>query len=417
MLFDYLVFAAVVGIWIMISINAVLLIAGYLYYLETERTEIKLLEDEDCPVVSILIPAHNEEKVIGRTLVSMLSLDYPHDKLEIIVINDNSSDGSALILNAIKEKYSGRNIKIINTTKENGGRGKSNALNIGFKESTGEYIAIYDADNTPEKNALRYLVTTITGDDKLGAVTGKFRTRNKNVNLLTRFINIETLSFQWMSTGGRWKLFKLCMIPGTNFVLRRRIIEEIGGWDCKALAEDTEISFRIYMMGYIIKFLPQAVTWEQEPQTLAVWFKQRSRWVKGNIYVMVKFSKLLFNPRARRIWFDLLYNIFMYVVLLINLTISDVALLLGLFGILEVDIAGFNNIVWVMAISLFILSIFLTLTTERGEFHFSNLLLIMLMYFTYCKAWLFVAIFGLFMYIKDMVQKKETKWYKTERFD
>lgn len=416
-LFDYLVFAAVIGIWVMISINAVLLIAGYFYYLETEKTEIKLLEDDECPTVSILIPAHNEAKVIGRTVLSMLALNYPHDKLEIIVINDNSSDKSSEILSDIQEKYKDRKLKVINTTKENGGKGKSNALNIGFKESTGDFIAIYDADNTPENNALRLLATTIVGDDKLGAVTGKFRTRNKNVNLLTRFINIETLSFQWMSTGGRWKLFKLCMIPGTNFIVRRSIIEKIGGWDDKALAEDTEISFRIYMMGYIIKFLPQAVTWEQEPQTLAVWFKQRSRWVKGNIYVMVKFSKLLFDPNARRIWFDLLYNILMYVILLINLTISDIALLLGLFGILEIDVGGFNNIVWVMAIALFILSIFLTLTTERGEFNFSNLLLILLMYFTYCKAWLFVAIFGFFMYIKDVVLKRETKWYKTERFD
>lgn len=416
-MFESLVFIAVIGIWIMIAINAVLLIAGYLYYLETERQEIVLLEDAVCPLVSILIPAHNEEKVIGRTVLSMLALNYPHDKLEIIIINDNSSDGSAEILAGIQEKYQSRNIKVINTTKENGGKGKSNALNIGFKESTGDYIAIYDADNTPEKDALRYLVTTIVQDDKLGAVTGKFRTRNKNVNLLTRFINIETLSFQWMSTGGRWKIFKLCMIPGTNFVVRSSILKKIGGWDSRALAEDTEISFRIYMMGYVIKFLPQAVTWEQEPQTLPVWFKQRSRWVKGNIYVMVKYSKLLFDPKARRIWFDLLYNILMYVVLLINLTISDVVLFLGLFGVLEVDITGFNNIVWIMAISLFILSIFLTLTTEKGEFHFSNLLLILIMYFTYCKAWLFVAIFGLFMYIKDMVLKRETKWYKTERFD
>lgn len=416
-MFDYIVLIAVVGIWIMITINAVLLIAGYFYYLETERTQITLLTDEECPTVTILIPAHNEAKVIGKTLLSMLALNYPHHKLQIIVINDNSTDDSAQILQEITEKHCNRRITVINTTAETGGKGKSNALNIGFKQSVGDYIAIYDADNTPEKNALLHLVTAIVRDTTLGAVTGKFRTRNKNVNLLTRFINIETLSFQWMSTGGRWKLFKLCMIPGTNFVVRRSILEEIGGWDVKALAEDTEISFRIYMMGYFIKFLPQAVTWEQEPQTLAVWFKQRSRWVKGNIYVMVKYSKLLFVPQARRIWFDLLYNILLYVVLLVNLTISDLTLFLGLFGILEVQLTGFNNIVWVMAISLFALSIFLTLTTEKGEFHFSNLLLIVLMYFTYCKAWLFVAIFGLCMYIKDAVLKRETTWYKTERFD
>lgn len=412
-----MVMLSVIGIWIMIVINAVLLIAGYVYYLETEKEEIVFLDEKECPKVTIMIPAHNEEKVIGKTVLSMLALNYPPEKLQIIVINDNSSDKSSQILSEIQEKYSSRNLIVINTDKTTGGKGKSNALNIGFEQSTGDVIAVYDADNTPEKNALIHLVTALMGDDKLGAVIGKFRTRNKNVNLLTRFINIETLSFQWMSQGGRWKLFKLSMIPGTNFVVRRSIIEKIGGWDAKALAEDTEISFRIYMMGYVIKFLPQAVTWEQEPQTLTVWFKQRSRWVKGNLYVMTKFTKLLFDPKARRIYFDLVYYILTYIVALINLTVSDIAVLLGIFGIWEVDLVGFNNIVWFMAIALFILSIFVALTTEKGEFNFSNLLLIVLMYFTYCKAWLVVAIYGLVLYIRDVVLKREVKWYKTERFD
>lgn len=142
-------------------------------------------------------------------------------------------------------------------------------------------IAIYDADNTPEKNALRFLVAEIVKDQTLGSVIGKFRTRNRDASLLTRFINIETLSFQWMAQAGRWKLFKLCTIPGTNFIIRRHILERIGGWDIHAIAEDTEISFRIYMMGYRIKFQPKSVTWEQEPQTVKVWFKQRTRWAKG----------------------------------------------------------------------------------------------------------------------------------------
>ncbi|KHF20800.1 glycosyl transferase family 2, partial [Vibrio parahaemolyticus] len=84
----------------------------------------------------------------------------------------------------------------------------SNALNIGFAESRGELVAIYDADNTPERQALRILVGEITNDAKLGAVIGKFRTRNRNASWLTRFINIETLSFQWMAQAGRWALFK-----------------------------------------------------------------------------------------------------------------------------------------------------------------------------------------------------------------
>ncbi|WP_313563130.1 glycosyltransferase family 2 protein, partial [Ruminiclostridium cellobioparum] len=99
---------------------------------------------------------------------------------------------------------------------------------------------IYDADNTPEPNALTLLVENLMSDDKLGAVIGKFRTRNRNASLMTRFVNIETLAYQCMNQAGRWFFFKLCTIPGTNFVIRRSIIERIGGWDTKALSEDTE---------------------------------------------------------------------------------------------------------------------------------------------------------------------------------
>jgi len=80
-------------------------------------------------------------------------------------------------------------LKVINTDETTGGKGKSNALNIGFQSSIGEYIVIYDADNTPDKKALRYLVYAIQKDPGLGAVIGKFRTRNRNVNMLTRFVN------------------------------------------------------------------------------------------------------------------------------------------------------------------------------------------------------------------------------------
>ncbi len=84
-----------------------------------------------------------------------------------------------------------------------------------------------------------------------------------------------------MCQAGRWNLLNLCTIPGTNFIVKRDIIQELNGWDPKAIAEDTEISFRIYELGYKIKFVPYSVTWEQEPENLKVWFKQRTRWAKG----------------------------------------------------------------------------------------------------------------------------------------
>ncbi|WP_151733544.1 glycosyltransferase [Paenibacillus tengchongensis] len=412
---DVLMVIAVICIWSLLLVNVALIIAGYLYYIQTEAEGPPEIKGE-YPFVTVMVPAHNEGKVIGRTVESLLALDYPHDRYEIIVINDNSSDNSAGLLSAIQQKYPERSLTVINTDADTGGKGKSNALNIGFTRSKGELIAIYDADNTPERPALRVLVAEITGDPRLGAVIGKFRTRNRDASLMTRFINIETLSFQWMAQAGRWKLFKLCTIPGTNYIMRRSIVEQVGGWDVKALAEDTEISFRIYRMGYRIKFQPKAVTWEQEPQTVKVWFRQRTRWAKGNVYVIVKNLPLLLDRKAAKIRFDILYYLSIYFLLLISLLTSDALLVLHAMGYVHTTIAGLSSFLWLLAILLFVVGIFITLTTEKGEMSLSNLGIIMLMYVSYCQLWMVVAANGMLNYIKDTIFKREAKWYKTERF-
>ncbi|WP_423253300.1 glycosyltransferase [Melissococcus plutonius] len=415
---DIVMLITIIIIWSLLIINILLVIAGYIYFLKTDKLLPPELEDEKAPFVSIMVPAHNEGIVIVRTVEALLNFNYPKDHYEIIVINDNSTDNSKELLAEIQATTSEQLLKVINTDNVTGGKGKSNALNIGFKEARGEFIAIYDADNTPEPNALRYLVGELVNDQEYGAAIGKFRTRNRHVNLLTRFVNIETLSFQWMAQAGRFQLFKLCTIPGTNFIVRRTILEEIGGWDEKALAEDTEISFRIYMMGYKIKFQPKAVTWEQEPQTLPVWFKQRTRWVKGNIYVIVKNAKLLFNPQARRIWFDIFYFLSVYFLLMTSLVLSDIMLILSVSGYLHTTLEGFSNSLWLLAVILFIFSTYVSITTEKGELNLHNLLTIALMYISYSQMWLVTAAYGMVMYIREAIFHKKTpnKWYKTERF-
>lgn len=411
---DVLGLIALICIWALLLVNQVLVVAGYFYYVKVTKEPKKTLESY--PTVSILVPAHNEAKVIVKTVESLLLLNYPVARYQIIVINDNSSDNSNELLEEVKRNNPHRPLTIINTDAKTGGKGKSNALNIGYKQAKGEYLVVYDADNTPDRNALRYLVAEIEADDKLAAVIGKFRTRNKSVNLLTRFINIETLSFQWMAQAGRWQLFNLCTIPGTNFIIRRKIMDEIGGWDINAVAEDTELSFRIYSMGYKIKFMPLAVTWEQEPQTLRVWFKQRTRWVKGNIYVLIKHFPSLFTLKRQRMKFDMLYFLSIYFILLGALIISDTLFFLNALGLVHVSLASLSILLWMMAIFLFTITVFTTLTTEKGEMNISNLLITLLMYFTYCKLWMVVAAYGLVQYLIDIIFKRGFKWYKTERF-
>lgn len=414
---DTLFLFAMLSIWILLIVNIVLLYFGYKYSIDVEKRRFeKLRELKEYPFVSIMIPAHNEEVVIERTLYSMINLNYPKDKYEIIIINDNSKDNTGKVIENIKLEYSNINIKHVEVIGERGGKGKSNALNIGYEQAIGEYIVIYDADNTPNGMALRYLVNEITSNPNYGAVIGKFRTRNKEKNMLTKFINIETLSFQWMAQAGRWKLFKLCTIPGTNFILRRSIIDEIGGWDTSAIAEDTEISFRIYEMGYKIAFMPLAETFEQEPETVKVWLKQRSRWVNGNIYVLVKNLKKLHKIKNAGVYFDLFYFFSVYFLFLSSILISDAIFLLGIFTDLKIEASGNYALVWVLSYMVFLLQVSITLSFEKGEIRKENIFLVSIMYFTYCQLWIVVSMKGFWNFIKDTVLKRKSQWYKTERF-
>ncbi|KRM97181.1 n-acetylglucosaminyltransferase [Loigolactobacillus rennini DSM 20253] len=200
---DLALFISIIAIWLILVVNVILVIAGYIGYLQqVDRLPRPL--PKKVPFVSIMVPAHNEGVVIVKTVEALLRFDYPHDHYEIIVINDNSDDNSAELLAQLQAKHPNRHLKVVNTDKTNGGKGKSNALNIGLTHAKGDIISIYDADNTPEKPALRVLVGELMADPQLGAVIGKFRTRNKNATLLTRFINIETLPFSgWHKLGGK----------------------------------------------------------------------------------------------------------------------------------------------------------------------------------------------------------------------
>ena len=411
---DYLTLFAMIAIWTLMGINVFLSVGGFIYYYRMAKTDPHI-PLEEYPFVTVMVPAHNESAVIQRTVRALLNFDYPKDRYEIIVINDNSSDDTAEKLKRVQAENPDRMLIVVNTDNKVGGKGKSNALNVGFSVAKGTVFAIYDADNTPEPQALRLLVENLMADDSLGAVIGKFRTRNRNASLMTRFVNIETLAHQCMNQAGRWFYFRLCTIPGTNFVIHRHIIEEIGGWDPDALSEDTEISFRIYRMGYKIRMLPQAVTWEQEPFKLNIWFKQRTRWAMGNLYVLKNNFKYIFDPKGGLMRLDVLYYTLVYILMMTALVCSDSIFVLGILGYAHVSLGGLSTLVWVLACTLFECNVMLTLALEKNEFSLQSAFLVLLMLFSYAKLWVVVVLKALWMSIKRAATKSEFTWYKTER--
>jgi cellulose synthase/poly-beta-1,6-N-acetylglucosamine synthase-like glycosyltransferase len=294
-----------------------------------------------------------------------------------------------------------------------GGRGKSRALNLAMAAVKSDVIAIYDADNTPDAHALRYLVAQLLENKELGAALGKFRTVNKNVNLLTRFINIETLSFQSMLQAGRWQMHNIATLPGTNFVIWTWLIRQLNGWDEQALTEDSELSIRIYQEGYKIKFVPYAITYEQEPQTWGVWVRQRTRWVRGNNYVLGKFLKHIREFRSKRLMFDVLYTLSLYYVFFVAIVISDLLFIVSAANLVAISLPGPYTFVWIMAFFLFLGETMLAISYD-GEDRMKHIPVLVLMYFTYCQVWIYIVIKALWI---EYIKKEKRTWDKTVRFD
>lgn len=402
----------VILIWFWIAYQFILTIFGYINYVKSIREQRTVdAASPDLPTCTILIPAHNEEKVIAATIESLVQLEYPVDRLRIIVVNDGSTDGTKKIIQRYAERDS--RVELYDIPSGQGGRGKSRALNLGFQRVKSEIVAIYDADNTPAKDSLRYLAAQLALHHELGAVIGKFRTINKRATLLTRFINIETLSFQSMLQAGRWQMHNIATLPGTNYVIRTSLVQQLGGWDEEALTEDSELSIRVYEAGYKIKFIPYALTYEQEPQEWKVWLRQRMRWVRGNNYVITKFWREIPKFQSKRIAFDLLYTLSLYYVFFFAVIISDFLFFISGLQLVSITLPGPYSFVWIMAFFLFIAEILLAISYDDEDTG-KNLGLILLMYFTYCQLWIYIVLRAAY---QDYIKKEKRVWTKTIRFD
>jgi cellulose synthase/poly-beta-1,6-N-acetylglucosamine synthase-like glycosyltransferase len=409
---SFLFVVAVILIWFMIAYQFVLTMFGYFNFVKSLRARkaIDALTLE-YPTCTILIPAHNEEKVIDETITAMRALTYPADRLTIMVINDGSKDATKEII--LRHAALDARVRLFDVPAGEGGKGKSRALNLGIKKVDSDVIAIYDADNTPDTESLRYLVAQLLTNKELGAALGKFRTVNKDVNLLTRFINIETLSFQSMLQAGRWQMHNIATLPGTNFVMWTWLIRQLDGWDEEALTEDSELSIRIYQEGYKIKFVPYAITYEQEPEEWKVWVKQRTRWVRGNNYVLGKFLKHIPNFRSKRLMFDVLYTLLLYYVFFVAIVISDSLFVVSALSLVTISLPGPYTFVWIMAFFLFLFETVLAISYD-GEDRWKQFPILVLMYFTYCQLWIYIVVRALWI---EYVKREKRTWDKTVRFD
>ncbi len=252
------------------------------------------LTPEELPKYSLIVPTKNEESVIRRCLDGILNIDYPKDKLQVIIVDGNSSDTTCKICNEYQQKYPALFKLICEQTTS----GKPAALNLALTYTTGDIVAVFDADSLPEKDVLTK-VTSYFNDKKLMAIQGMTTSINEKSNVLTRVISTEEKAWFQMLMSGREKLHLFVPLNGTCQFIRRNILEEMGGWDENSLTEDVELALRLVEKNHLIKYAPDVCSGQETPTALRSLVKQRVRWYRGYMETALKYGRLLNNINKR----------------------------------------------------------------------------------------------------------------------
>ncbi|MEM2888485.1 MAG: glycosyltransferase family 2 protein [Candidatus Bathyarchaeia archaeon] len=238
------------------------------------------------PRVSVLIPAHNEEAVIGNILYRMTELTYPRDKLEVILIDDGSSDATGQIADEYAREYSF--IKVVH--RSNGGAGKPSALNEGLKFANGEIILTFDADYYPQIDIVEKLVAPFI-DPEVGAVQGRVTVLNEEDSLVSKIVTLERIGGYRIDQEARDRLAFIPQYGGTVGGFRKKALMNIGGWDRSMLTEDTDLTIRMILQGYQVRYLNDAEAYEEAVKNLKAYWNQRYRWAKGHMQCAMKHLK------------------------------------------------------------------------------------------------------------------------------
>lgn len=302
------------GIWIILALGIFVAVqAGRIMFAKVEHN-IEILSDDliaQAPNFSLLIAAKNEEAVIANLVKMLFQLDYPRHKYQVVVIDDNSTDKTGIILDKLAEEY--QQLKVVHRDKTSTG-GKSGALNQVLPLTTGDIIAVFDADATVTTDLLKRVVPMFE-PAKIGAVQVRKAIANYEDNFWTQGQAVEMaldgyFQQQRIACGGIGEL------RGNGQFVRRTALESCGGWNEETITDDLDLTIRLHLDQWDIDLLEFPPVKEEGVTTAIALWHQRNRWGEGGYQRYLDYWRFIISNRLS--WqkkFDLLFFFFVQYIL------------------------------------------------------------------------------------------------------
>ncbi|MFA5831775.1 MAG: glycosyltransferase [Candidatus Paceibacterota bacterium] len=239
------------------------------------------------PIVTIIVPVFNEEKTLAGTILSLLSLDYPKDKLDILVVDDGSTDHTRQVANSFK---SHPQVRVFSKT--NGG--KHTAVNLGISHANGEFIGCLDADSFVDKDALSRIIRCFE-DEKVMAVTPAIKVHTPE-NILQEMQSVEyNMGIFLRKVYGSMNAIHVA--PGPFSIFRKEVFDKLGGYVKAHNTEDMEFAMRMHKNHYPIANVYDSYVYTVTPKTVRGLYKQRLRWVYGFLENAKDYRVMIFNKK------------------------------------------------------------------------------------------------------------------------
>jgi cellulose synthase/poly-beta-1,6-N-acetylglucosamine synthase-like glycosyltransferase len=238
---------------------------------------LRAANDAELPSYSVLVPLFREGSVVPHLLGALRDIDYPHDKMDVLLIVESiDQETQAALANAKLAPH----MRVV-VVPDGEPRTKPRALQYALQLTRGEYVVVFDAEDAPECDQLRGAAAVLgKSGGRLGCLQAQLNIYNSDASWLTRQFTIEYTALFDCILPTLQRLGLPVPLGGTSNHFPRAVLDAVGGWDPFNVTEDADPGIRLARQGWHVAVLP-STTWEEAPPTFGVWLGQRTRWLKG----------------------------------------------------------------------------------------------------------------------------------------